>query len=65
MRDVPERAVFDGADLRRRQIAAGYTLEELEQILAPMASQARSASVALKNSGQPATRSSPHSSCRS
>jgi glutamate synthase (NADPH/NADH) large chain len=34
---VTERAVFDGAELRTRQIAAGYTIEELEQILAPMA----------------------------
>ncbi len=37
MRDVPEAALFSGADLRKRQIAAGYTLEELEQVLAPMA----------------------------
>ena len=37
MRDVPERALFSGTDLRRRQISAGYTLEELEQVLAPMA----------------------------
>ncbi|SHI84922.1 glutamate synthase (NADPH/NADH) large chain [Palleronia salina] len=32
-----ERPVFSGAELRRRQISAGYTMEELEQILAPMA----------------------------
>ncbi len=31
-----EAPVFEGAELRRRQIAAGYTIEELEQILAPM-----------------------------
>ncbi len=37
MRDVPEAPLFEGAELRRRQIAAGYTLEELEQVLAPMA----------------------------
>jgi len=37
LRDVPETALFSGADLRRRQIAAGYTVEELEQVLAPMA----------------------------
>jgi len=37
MRDVPEKALFEGAELRRRQIAAGFTLEELEQVLAPMA----------------------------
>ena len=34
---VSETAMFEGAELRRRQIAAGYTMEELEQILAPMA----------------------------
>jgi glutamate synthase (NADPH/NADH) large chain len=32
-----EKPIFKGADLRQRQIAAGYTIEELEQILAPMA----------------------------
>ena len=37
LRDVPETAMFAGADLRKRQIAAGYTVEELEQVLAPMA----------------------------
>ncbi len=37
LRDIPETPLFAGADLRRRQIAAGYTLEELEQVLAPMA----------------------------
>ncbi|PZX11846.1 glutamate synthase (NADPH) large subunit [Palleronia aestuarii] len=35
--EVTEAPVFEGAELRRRQIAAGYTIEELEQILAPMA----------------------------
>ncbi|MEP3787140.1 glutamate synthase large subunit [Ascidiaceihabitans sp.] len=34
---VTEAPLFEGAELRRRQIAAGYTIEELEQILAPMA----------------------------
>ncbi|KNG93602.1 glutamate synthase large subunit [Pseudaestuariivita atlantica] len=34
---VTERALFSGDELRKRQIAAGYTVEELEQILAPMA----------------------------
>ncbi len=37
LREVPEKALFEGADLRKRQIAAGYTVEELEQVLAPMA----------------------------
>ncbi|MEO1307212.1 MAG: glutamate synthase large subunit, partial [Pseudomonadota bacterium] len=35
--DVTESALFEGEDLRTRQIAAGYSIEELEQILAPMA----------------------------
>ncbi|WP_226780100.1 glutamate synthase large subunit [Oceaniglobus trochenteri] len=34
---LPETAIFSGTELRRRQGAAGYTIEELEQILAPMA----------------------------
>ncbi|MEY8144260.1 glutamate synthase large subunit [Falsihalocynthiibacter sp. CO-5D18] len=38
-----EVAVFAGADLRKRQIAAGYTIEELEQILQPMAEDAKEA----------------------
>ena len=37
LREVPEAPMFTGADLRKRQIAAGYTLEELEQVLVPMA----------------------------
>ncbi|TLP65719.1 glutamate synthase large subunit [Parasedimentitalea maritima] len=35
--DVSEQAMFSGEDLRKRQIAAGYSIEELEQILSPMA----------------------------
>ncbi|MEM9581773.1 MAG: glutamate synthase large subunit [Pseudomonadota bacterium] len=35
--DVQEKPLFTGAELRKRQIAAGYSIEELEQILAPMA----------------------------
>ncbi len=34
LQETPE---FEGAELRARQIAAGYTIEEIEQILAPMA----------------------------
>ncbi|WP_171103918.1 glutamate synthase large subunit [Ruegeria sp. HKCCD7255] len=34
---VTETPIFSGAELRKRQIAAGYSVEELEQILAPMA----------------------------
>ena len=34
---VTEKPLFTGSELRKRQIAAGYSIEELEQILAPMA----------------------------
>ncbi|MHA7876054.1 glutamate synthase large subunit [Roseivivax sp.] len=34
---VQETPLFDAGELRRRQIAAGYTIEEIEQILVPMA----------------------------
>lgn len=34
---VTEAPMFTGDELRRRQVAAGYTIEELEQILSPMA----------------------------
>ncbi len=34
---VTEHALFSGDELRKRQIAAGYSIEELEQILSPMA----------------------------
>ncbi len=34
---VSEAAIYSGSDLRKRQIAAGYSLEDLEHILAPMA----------------------------
>jgi len=36
LRDIPETQTFTGGDLRKRQIAAGFTIEELEQVLAPM-----------------------------
>ncbi|MFY0678979.1 MAG: glutamate synthase large subunit [Thalassovita sp.] len=35
--NLTEEAIYSGAELRKRQIAAGYSIEELEQILAPMA----------------------------
>ena len=40
---VTEAPMFDGTELRQRQIAAGYTVEELEQILAPMAEDGKEA----------------------
>jgi len=40
---VTETALFRGKELRQRQIAAGYSMEELEQILAPMAEDGKEA----------------------
>ncbi|MCV6586126.1 MAG: glutamate synthase large subunit, partial [Marinibacterium sp.] len=40
---VTEQPLFSGDDLRRRQIAAGYSVEEIEQILAPMAEDGKEA----------------------
>ncbi|MFK7743846.1 MAG: glutamate synthase large subunit [Roseobacter sp.] len=40
---VTEKPLFTGNELRRRQVAAGYSIEELEQILAPMAEDAKEA----------------------
>ncbi|MEM9319468.1 MAG: glutamate synthase large subunit [Pseudomonadota bacterium] len=34
---VSEKPYYEGTELRQRQVAAGYSVEELEQILAPMA----------------------------
>ena len=40
---VTEQPLFTGKELRQRQIAAGYSIEELEQILAPMAEDGKEA----------------------
>ena len=40
---VTETALYTGGELRKRQIAAGYSIEELEQILAPMAEDGKEA----------------------
>ncbi|MCA2011719.1 glutamate synthase large subunit [Cereibacter sphaeroides] len=43
LRDVPETPMHAGEELRRRQIAAGYSMEEIEQILSPMAEDGKEA----------------------
>ncbi|MBI6630468.1 glutamate synthase large subunit [Pontibaca salina] len=40
---LPEVALYQGDELRCRQIAAGYSIEELEHILAPMAEDGKEA----------------------
>ena len=60
MVDVPEKALFEGADLRRRQIAAGYTLEELEQVLAPMAEDGKEMVASMGDDTPPAVLSAQY-----
>ncbi|WP_435140291.1 glutamate synthase large subunit [Pseudopelagicola sp. nBUS_19] len=38
-----EKPLFQGEELRKRQIAAGFSIEEVEQILAPMAEDGKEA----------------------
>ncbi|MCP5075952.1 MAG: glutamate synthase large subunit [Rhodobacteraceae bacterium] len=40
---ISEKALYSGAELRQRQIAAGYSMEELEIILHPMAEDGKEA----------------------
>ena len=40
---VEEKPLFEGGELRKRQIAAGYSIEELENMLAPMAEDGKEA----------------------
>jgi glutamate synthase (NADPH/NADH) large chain len=51
---VTEKPLFSGSELRRRQIAAGYTMEELEQILAPMAEDGKEALASMGDDTPPA-----------
>ncbi|MFC3060581.1 glutamate synthase large subunit [Paenirhodobacter populi] len=54
MHDIPEKQLFSGAELRKRQIAAGYSVEELEQILAPMAEDGKEAIASMGDDTPPA-----------
>ncbi len=40
---LTEAPLFTGSELRRRQVAAGYSVEELEHVLAPMAEDGKEA----------------------
>ena len=54
MQDVPEHALFSGGELRKRQVAAGYSVEEIEQILAPMAEDGKEAIASMGDDTPPA-----------
>ena len=58
LRDVPEAALHSGDELRRRQVAAGYTIEEIEQILAPMAEDGKESVASMGDDTPPAVLSS-------
>ncbi|TKW66603.1 MAG: glutamate synthase large subunit [Paracoccus denitrificans] len=60
MRDLPEGTTLKGEDLRRRQIAAGYTLEELENVLAPMAEDGKEALASMGDDTPPAVLSNQY-----
>ena len=54
LRDVPETAIYSGAELRKRQVAAGYSIEEIEQILTPMAEDGKEAVASMGDDTPPA-----------
>ncbi|OCX61606.1 glutamate synthase subunit alpha [Thioclava sp. SK-1] len=54
MRELPEKPMFTGDDLRQRQKAAGYTVEEIEQILAPMGEDGKEAIASMGDDTPPA-----------
>ncbi len=60
LRDVPEKAFFRGEELRKRQIAAGYSLEEVEVILAPMAEDGKEALASMGDDTPPAVLSTKY-----
>ncbi|ABL68600.1 glutamate synthase [Paracoccus denitrificans] len=54
MAKLPETALHDGEELRRRQIAVGYTVELVEQMLVPMAEDAKEALASMGDDTPPA-----------
>lgn len=54
MRDLPEPVRFTGDALRQRQAAAGFTMEELEHVLAPMAEDGKEAIASMGDDTPPA-----------
>ncbi|MGR3249346.1 MAG: glutamate synthase large subunit [Paracoccus sp. (in: a-proteobacteria)] len=60
MRDLPEMSHFSGDDLRRRQTAAGLTMEELEHVLAPMAEDGKESIASMGDDTPPAVLSNQY-----
>ena len=60
MRELPEQFHFSGDELRRRQTAAGYTLEELEHVLSPMAEDGKESIASMGDDTPPAVLSNQY-----
>ncbi|MCZ0960595.1 glutamate synthase large subunit [Paracoccus benzoatiresistens] len=60
MRELPEQVHFSGEELRRRQTAAGYTLEELEHVLSPMAEDGKESIASMGDDTPPAVLSNQY-----
>ncbi|HRO13653.1 MAG TPA: glutamate synthase large subunit [Paracoccus sp. (in: a-proteobacteria)] len=58
--DLPEPVTYAGEELRRRQIAAGYTVEEIEAVLAPMAEDGKEALASMGDDTPPAVLSAQY-----
>ncbi|WP_096786923.1 glutamate synthase large subunit [Rhodobacter sp. CZR27] len=58
LKDVPEQRMFDAKELRLRQIAAGFTVEEIEQVLVPMAEDGKEMIASMGDDTPPAVLSS-------
>ncbi|MGP3724884.1 glutamate synthase large subunit [Cereibacter sphaeroides] len=56
--DVPEQRMFAPAELRKRQIAAGFSVEEIEQVLVPMAEDGKEMIASMGDDTPPAVLSS-------
>ncbi|WP_112872864.1 glutamate synthase large subunit [Paracoccus endophyticus] len=58
--DLPEPVTHRGDALRRRQIAAGYTVEEIETVLAPMVEDGKEALASMGDDTPPAVLSAQY-----
>ncbi|MBB1490192.1 glutamate synthase large subunit [Paracoccus sp. MC1854] len=60
LENLPEPVTYTGEELRRRQIAAGYTVEEIESVLAPMAEDGKEALASMGDDTPPAVLSAQY-----
>ncbi len=54
LKDIPEKILFTGEELRKRQSMAGLTLEDIETILTPMAETGKEAVASMGDDTPPA-----------